>query len=103
MTEPINQCQLIISAWHEYLVIMVNTKHSYIYPLKGTAAGQSLGHAVSEGPFVHFGVLYCPQLTSLFFSPFVFHLLHLGVQSKHADVTVACGFFPLFLTTVLNA
>lgn len=62
ITEPINQRQQINSAWHEYLLIIVNIKHSYVHLLKGTAAGQSLVHSVPEGPFVHFGVMYCPQL-----------------------------------------
>lgn len=35
------------------------------------------------------------------FLSFVFHFLHLGVQSKHADIMEACEFL-LFLTTVLN-
>lgn len=100
MAEPINKCQLIISAWHEYLLIIVTTKHSYIHPLNGTAAVQSLVRAVSEGPFVNFGVMYCPQLKR-FSVPFVFHFLHLGVQSKHADGMEACEFL-LFLTAVLN-
>lgn len=35
--------------------------------LQGTAAGQSLVSAASEGPFVHFGVMHCAKLRA--FSP----------------------------------
>lgn len=65
------QCQQIISAWQVYPQIR---EHKAILhpPTEGpseTAAGQSLVHAVSEGPFVQTGVMYCPQL-KLFFPAF---------------------------------
>lgn len=39
--------------------------------------------------------------SQMFFLSFVFHFLHLGIQSKHTRIMVACKFL-LFLNTVLN-
>lgn len=92
--EPINQCQQLISAWHEYRPITVNIKHSYVHLLKGTAAGQSLAHSVPEGPFFHFRVIYCSRL-KWFFSLFPIFSILVSKPNRGSE-------FLVFLADVLK-
>lgn len=97
ITKPIHQPRYFFSAWHEYPLITVDIKHSSFHLLKRTAAGQSVVHSVCEGPFFHFGVIYCSKLK--FFLSFVTHFLHLSVQGKRTDMRTARKFL-LFPSTV---
>lgn len=90
ITKPIRQTQYFFFPWHEYLQITMDIKHSSFHLLKGTAAGQSVVYSVCEGPFFHFGVIYCSK--HKFFLSFVTHFLHLSVQSQYADIRTVFRF-----------
>lgn len=93
ITKPIHQSQYFFFAWHEYPLIIVDIKHSPFHLLKGTAAGQSVVYSVCEGPFFHFGVIYCSKRKC--FWSFVPHFLHLSVQSQYTDIRTVCRYLLL--------